>query len=94
MCIIEHWSIPQFEEQLSTSEYTLLKELRERLLNLRDGQMGCTFLTLTREELSVLIKAVPIGLEELDAIVFHTIVGAFYEYGQELYVKLKNMYNQ
>jgi len=83
MCIIEHWTVPRYQEELTRDEFTLLQDLREKFRALKNSRDHLS-LTLEKKELSVLIKAYSIGLEEIDSVEFSTIVGSPYEQGKEV----------
>ena len=87
MCIIEHWRMPQYEEQLSPEDFSTLEQLREKVLDLRDDRTT-TELRIYEKNLGVMIRAFKIGFGELtrggDGGEFHTIVGQEVEQGQEV----------
>jgi len=90
-CIIEHWRMPQYEEELSQETFKLLQELRERILGLR-GNPKTEEIKLSRSELDVIVKAYEIGFRELirDGGDFHPIVGHETKRGEEVLEILKS----
>jgi len=91
MCIIEHWRMPQYEENLSRNDFDLLKRLREKFLALRENPKTQE-VHLSYEDIIALIKAYEIGFGELTrgGDDFHSIVGYNIERGEEVLKILKS----
>jgi hypothetical protein len=98
MSIIEHWRMPQYEQELSNDEFSSLQIIRSDFEEIHNGS-GMTDeikqypFEFDKGEISTLIKAMKIGMRELDPTEFPTIVGEPWEYGIELVSKLE-MFSQ
>jgi hypothetical protein len=90
-CIVEHWRMLQFKEELSSDEFSVLETLREKILKLRDNSHAKE-VRFSLNELEILTKAYEIGFTELtrDGDDFHPIVGHDIERGREVLNLLKS----